>query len=205
MSWDVWTFLVLALFVLSALRPAWAIVAQRRVWSSDRHKQDLECAGGGAAMLAVAAYLMIGARQAIGRGYWDLVLQAVRAPFMLSLPMVWIPALCWVLLVVLGTMFLFRGARASRGPRHPMTAIWALNEIALFSLLLWLGVYVPQTWNQELLINFGIEGLYIGFLVGAFARFLLAILGPHGGRWTRFDEGDLQEKARHWLGRIRRY
>ncbi|MGA3399338.1 MAG: hypothetical protein ABSC95_08960 [Acetobacteraceae bacterium] len=205
MTWDAWTFVVLGLAVLSVLRPAWATMVQRRVRPSGWRKQSLERAGGGAAMLTVAAYLMIEARQVIGRGYWDMVVLAVDAPFMRSLPSVWVPALCWVLLVVLGLWFLFRGAGGSRGPRDSMAAVWAMNEVAIFGVLLWWGVYVPDTWKQGSMINFGLEGIYLGFLVGGVMRFLLVMRGPDRGSAARQHAQSLQPKAKHWLGRFRRY
>jgi threonine/homoserine efflux transporter RhtA len=123
---------------------------------------------------------------------------------MSMLPVVWVPALCWVLLVVLGLWFLYQGIRASWGPRDPMVALWAVNEMAIVGALIWWGVYVPDTWRQADLINFALEGIYLGFLIGAFVRLLLAMRGPGSGAAHR-DESFLGDKARHWLGRFRRY
>jgi hypothetical protein len=200
MSWDAWTFLVLGMAMLAFLRPAWAALEQRRVRPSLWRRQGFERAGGGAAMLVIAAYLMTQARHVIGRGYWDLVVVAVHAPFMRVLPIVWVPALCSVLLVLLGLWFLIEGARGSSGPRDSMIALWALNEMAIFGGLLWWGVYVPDTWKQAALINFALEGLYLGYLVGGFIRFVLAVRGPDP-RTLRPDDSH----TRHWLGRFRRY
>ncbi len=205
MSWDAWTILVLALSALSVLRPGWAALELRRVGRVDWRTLDLERAGGGAAMLTVAVYLVAEAKQVIGRGYWDLVVLAVDAPFMRLLPVVWVPALCWVLLVVLGVWFLYHGAKGSRGPRDTMVALWAANEMVILAGLLWWGLYVPDDWRQSELINFAIEGIYLGFLVGAFIRFLLVMRGPERGRAARPDEQSSDAKAGHWLGRFRRY
>lgn len=201
MSWDAWTFLVLGMAVLALVRPAWAAVEQRRVRPALWRRQSFERAGGGAAMLAIAVFLVTQARHVIGRGYWDLVVvAAVQAPFMRLFPIVWVPALCWVLLVVLGLWFLVQGTRGSSGPRDSMIAIWALNEMAIFAGLLWWGVYVPNTWTQAAFINFALEGVYLGYLVGAFIRFVLAVRGPDPGTIRPDDP-----QARHWLGRFRRY
>ena len=205
MTWDAWTFLVLAVSLLSILRPAWATVAQRHVRPSKWRGQNLERAGGGAAMLTVAAYLTLESRQAIGRGYWDMVGLAIDAPFMRWFPSVWVPALCWVILVVLGLWFLLKGAIGSQGPRDPRAAVWAVNEVAIVGVLLWWGVYVPETWKQGVLINFGLEGSYLGLLAGGVMRFLLAVRGSFARGTVRSDESDLQHKAKHWLGRFRRY
>ncbi len=200
MTWDAWTFLVLGLAVLSVLRPAWAALAQRRVAETGRRKQSLERAGGGAAMLTVAVYLVAEARKVIGRGYWDLAVVAIRTPFMRTFPGVWVPALCWVLLVVLGLWFLYQGARESRGPRESVLAVWALNEVVIFGVLLWWDVYVPDTWTQADLINFALQGIYLAFLVGALMRFALVMCRP-----ARLDAEHFAPKAKHWLGRFRRY
>jgi hypothetical protein len=200
MNWDAWTFVVLGMAVLALVRPLWAALEQRRVRPTLWRRQSFERAGGGAAMLAVAVYLMTQARHVIGRGYWDLVVIAMRAPFMRPFPIVWVPALCWVLLVVVGSWFLIQGARGSSGPRASSVALWAVNEMAICAGLLWWGVYVPDTWIQAALINFALEGLYLGFLAGGFIRFVLAARGPGGGK-TRPDDS----QTRHWLGRFRRY
>lgn len=203
MTWDAWTFLVLGLVVLSVFRPAWAALAQHYGRPSERRRRNLERAGGGAAMLTVAVYLVAEARQVIGRGYWDLVMLSIHAPFMRLLPVVWVPALCWVLLAVLGFSFLYQGASGSAGPRDPMVAVWAVNEMVICGGLLWWGVYVPDAWRQASLINFALEGTYLGFLVGAFVRLVLVMRGPGGGA-AGLDDDDAQPNARHWLGRFRR-
>lgn len=156
-------------------------------------------------MLTVAAYLTIVARPAIGRGFWDMVVLAIDAPFMRWFPSVWVPALCWAILVVVGLWFVVKGALGSRGPRDPMAAVWAVNEAAICGVLLWWGAYVPEIWKQGFLINVGLQGIYFGFLVGGVMRFLLAIRGPFAGGDARLDEQDLRAKAKHWLGRARRY
>jgi hypothetical protein len=204
MTWDAWTLLVLGLAVLSMLRPVWAAMIMGRVPPARRRTQNFERAGGGAAMVTIAVYLAAEAKHAIGRGYWDLVVLAVRAPFMRLLPVVWVPALCWVLLVVLGLWFVYQGARASYGPRDSIVALWAINELAITGALIWWGVYVPDTWIQADLINFGLQGIYIGFVVGAGLRLLLAMRGPSSSR-VRPDGSPVESKARHWLGRFRRY
>ena len=204
MTWDAWTLVVLGLAVLSVLRPAWATLAHRRHRPAHGRRQHLARAGGGAAMLTVAVYLIVDARPVIGRGYWDLVMDAVRAPFMRGFPVVWVPALCWVLLTVFGLWFLVQGIWGSRGPRDSMMAIWALNEIAIVGVLLWWGVYLPDTWPQADMINFALEGIYLGFLVGALTRFVLLMRGPGGGS-ARLDRRRLELKTGHWLGRFRRY
>jgi hypothetical protein len=200
MIWDAWTFLVLGISLLAFVRPAWAALEQRRVRPALWRRQSFERAGGGTAMLVIAAYLVIEARHVIGRGYWDLVVIAVNVPFMRLVPDVWIPALCWVFLVLLGLWFLVDGVRGANGPRDSMIALWALNEMAIFSGLLWWGVYVPGTWQRAGLVNFALEGIYIGFLVGGFIRFVLSVRGPASGSMRPDDPS-----ARHWLGRIRRY
>jgi hypothetical protein len=204
MTWDDWTFLVLSLTALSAVRPVCAAFAQRYGPATGRQKQSLMRASGGAAMLTLAAYLMADANVVIGRGFWDMALLAVQTPFMRTLPIVWVPSLCWVLLVILGCWFLYQGARESRGRRDPMIALWAFNEAVVFAALLWWGLYVPDDWNRAPLINFGLEGIYLGCLVGAVVRFGLVMRGPPGGIW-RPDQRGTQPKARHWLGRVRRY
>ena len=203
MTWDAWTLAVLGLFALAILRPAGAIVVQRHVRPTHWRRQHLERAGGGAAMLAIAVYLVTQSRQVIGQGYWDMVLLAVHAPFMWELPVVWVPALCWVSLVGLGLYFLYRGARASRGPRNTMIAVWAVNEMAICGLLWW-GVLVPDTWRHASLINFDLQGLYLGFIVGALTRFVLVMRKP-GSDPANLDEAGWRSKSRHWVGRIRRY
>jgi threonine/homoserine efflux transporter RhtA len=130
---------------------------------------------------------------------------AIDAPFMRWFPSVWVPALCWVILVVLGLWFLLKGAIGSQGPRDPRAAVWAVNEVAIVGVLLWWGVYVPETWKQGFLINFGLEGIYLGLLAGGVMRFLLAVRGSFARGTVRSDESDLQHKAKHWLGRFRRY
>jgi hypothetical protein len=200
MTWDAWTFLVLGLAVLSVVRPFWAGLAQRYGRPAVWRKLSLERAGGGAAMLTIAVYLVSEARHVIGRGYWDLVVLAVDAPFMRALPEVWVPALCWVLLVVLGLWFIYQGARGSAGPRDSKAALWAVNEMVVCGALLWWGVYVPDTWPQSGLLNFALQGIYIGFLVGGFMRLLLAMRGVDDG-----DPARLPPKTKHWLGRFRRY
>jgi hypothetical protein len=204
MTWDAWTFLVLGLAVLSMLRPSWAALAMGRVGPTYRRKRNFERAGGGGAMLAVAVYLVTESRHVIGRGYWDLVVLAVRAPFMRLLPVVWVPTLCWAMLVTLGVWFLYQGAKASYGPRHSIVALWAVNEMAIVGAMLWWGVYVPDTWTQAALINFALEGIYLGFIAGAGVRLLLAMVGPTGDAGYP-DQPRQQGKARHWLGRHRRY
>jgi hypothetical protein len=72
--------------------------------------------------------------------------------------------------------------------------------MAIFAGLLWWGVYVPNTWTQAAFINFALEGVYLGYLVGAFIRFVLAVRGPDPGTIRQDDP-----QARHWLGRFRRY
>jgi len=200
MTWDAWTFAVLGLVVLAVLRPVWAIASRRHVRPTLWRRQHLERAGGGAAMLTIAVYLVTQSRQVTGQGYWDLVLLAVDTPFMRRLPVVWVPALSWVLLVVLGFCFLYQGARDSRGPRNSMIALWAVNEIAIVSGLLWWGVLVPDTWRQATLINFDLQGLYLGYIAGGVTRFVLVMRGPGSGA-AESGAG----KSRHWLGRVRRY
>ncbi len=202
MNWDAWTVLVLGLAGLSVLRPAWAVLTQQRVRPTLWRRKNFERAGGGATMLTVAIYLVVEARPVIGRGFWDLVVMAVHAPFMRLFPAVWVPALCWVLLVVLGLCLVFQGAKGSRGPRDTMAAVWAVNEIAIFAAMMWWHVYVPDTWSQATLLNFGIRGLYVGFLAGAIMRFVVVMLSPSFGAGS---DDDNQIELRHWLGRFRRY
>ena len=204
MTFDAWTFLVLGLAALTLLRPGLAALILGRVGLAHRRRHNFERAGGGAAMLTIAIYLVIEGREVTGRGYWDLVALAVQAPFMRLLPVVWVPALCWILLVVLGLWFIYQGARASYGPRDSIIALWAVNEMAICSALMWWGVYVPDTWGQADLINFALRGLYLGFVVGAAFRLVLAMRGPSGGALHRDDAG-LESKTKHWVGRIRRY
>ncbi|HVC63262.1 MAG TPA: hypothetical protein VND19_23225 [Acetobacteraceae bacterium] len=204
MTLDAWTFLVLGMVALSVLRPASATWAERQGPYSDKRRQCLTQASGGAAMLAMAVYLVTEARQVIYRGYWDLALLALHHPSMRRFPTVWVPALCWVLLVVLGCWFLFEGARGSRGPRDAMIVVWAFNEIAIFGALLWWNVDVPDNWTQATFINFGLKGIYLSALVGGGVRFVLAMRGSgrdaeHPGAQRTDPEG------RSWLGRFRRY
>lgn len=204
MNWDPWTLTVLALVVLSLMRPSWATLAQRHGPRAARRKYNPMRASGGAAMLAMAVYLMIESSQVTGRGYWDLARVAVDDPFMRTLPVVWVPAVCWVLLVVPGLWWLYAGIRGARPQRNAMAAIWALNEIAAFSVLLILGVYVPEGWAQASFINFGLEGIYVSFLVGAVLRFILILLNYGGGTTQQLDS-HLDRPGSTWLGRLRRY
>jgi hypothetical protein len=123
---------------------------------------------------------------------------------MLLLPVVWVPALGWLLLVLVGLYFLYRGARGSRGPRNALSAVWAANEMAICGVLLWWGVLVPDTWRQATLINFDLQGLYLSFIVGAFTRFVLVMRRPGSGA-AQSDAAGKHSKAPHWVGRIRRY
>lgn len=204
MTWDAWTLAVLGLFMLALLRPTWSIAAQRHTRPTRWRRQHLQCAGGGVAMLTIALYLVTQSRSVTGQGYWDLVVLAVHSPFMRELPVVWVPAMCLVLLVVLGLYFLYRGATGSRGPRNSMIAIWAVNEMVICGGLLWWGVLVPETWPQASLINFDLQGLYVGFIAGALTRLVLVMRKP-GGDTADLDEADQRTKSPHWLGRLRRY
>lgn len=156
-------------------------------------------------MLSLSVYLVTEARQAIGRGYWDLVLLAVRAPFMRTFPTVWVPALCWVLLVVFGCWCLYAGTRGSRGPRDPMIALWAFNEMAIFGGLWWWGVHVPDDWEQARLINFALEGIYVSALVGGCLRFVLMMRGPGGGGAAHSGDQRMPSGGNTSVGRLRRF
>ena len=148
MTWDAWTFAVLGLFLLAVLRPAWAIAAQRHVRPTAWRRQHLQRAGGGAAMLTIAVYLVTQSRQVIGQGYWDLVLLAVHTPFMRLLPVVWVlrcAGFCWW---SSDSTSVYRGAKELRGPRNSMIAVWAANEMLIIGGLLWWGVLVPDTCGR---------------------------------------------------------
>jgi hypothetical protein len=204
MTWDLWTFVVLGLAALSSIRPFWATLAHWQGQQAMQRRHSFARAGGGVAMLAMAVYLVTEARQATGRGYWDLVVLAVNTPFMRTLPTVWVPSLCWVLLVVFGCWFLYGGVRGSRGSREPIIAVWAFNEIMISGSFLWWGVYVPDDWTQALLINFGLKGIYVSALAGGVLRLALVMFGPRGGAVHPEEQG-LQSVGRAWLGRFRRY
>ena len=156
-------------------------------------------------MLTVAIYLMVEARQLIGRGYWDVAMLAVKAPFMRLFPDVWVPALCWVLLVSLGCWFLYKGAQGSQGYRDSMAMLWAANEMVICAGLLVWGLYVPDTWQQAAYINFALEGIYVGFFAGALMRLMLLLLSPNGASKDGKSEQESDPGGSHWLGRIRRY
>jgi len=203
MTGDSWTITVLGLALAVLVRPATASLLQRYGPIVHRHRYNPERAGGGAAMLALAFYLISGPSHVVGQGYWNLADAAITDPFVRLLPMVWIPTLSWLLLIGFGGAWLFVGIRGYRGPRRPMMLVWALNEIAICAALLILGVYVPDEWKQAELINFGLEGLYLSFLIGAVLRFALVLLNP-GGPSHPIDPR-LAALGSAWLGRMRRY
>jgi hypothetical protein len=202
-SVDAWTVTVLAVVLVALVRPAIASLLQRYGARSARYKYNPERTGGGAAMLMLAGYLVSGPSRAVGRGYWDLATTALTDPFIRSLPEVWVPVLCWLVLVVLGCLWLFSGLRGYRGPRKSATLVWALNEFVIWTAVLLWGVYVPGDWSQAVLINFALEGLYLSFMVGAGLRFILVMLNP-GGPSLPLDPG-LEARSNAWFGRFRRY
>jgi hypothetical protein len=200
---DAWTLTVLGLSLIVLARPAVVSVLQRSSARSLRRKYNPERAGGGAAMLMAAGYLVSSQSRSVGSGFWDLVPEAVRDSFVRSLPTVWVPALCWVVLVILGVGWLYAGIRGYRGPRKAMTAVWALNEVILCTALLLLNAYVPEDLGQAVFINFGLKGIYLSFLIGAVLRFFLVLFNP-GGPPQSFDPRP-EGPATPWLNRMRRY
>jgi hypothetical protein len=105
-------------------------------------------------------------------------------PYMRALPSVWIPPACWLVLVALGSWWVFAGIRAMGGPRDVTAVICALNEAGMMaSLLLW-KVYVPDTWPRAALFSFALKGLYLSCMTGAVVRVALGLLclGTPAGR-----------------------
>ncbi|HTW72530.1 MAG TPA: hypothetical protein VME47_21810 [Acetobacteraceae bacterium] len=200
---DSWTLTVLGLSLIVLARPAVASLLQRSSARAVQRKYNPERAGGGAAMLAAAGYLISGHGKSVEWGFWDLASQAVHDPFVRSLPNVWVPTLCWAVLLLFGFVWLYSGIRGYRGPRKPMTIVWALNEIILCSALLLSSAYAPEDSAQAAFINFGLEGIYLSFLIGAVLRFFLVLLNP-GGPPQSFDPRPGGPMTA-WLGRIRRY
>ncbi|HUN39538.1 MAG TPA: hypothetical protein VMU81_04545 [Acetobacteraceae bacterium] len=184
-------------------RPGVASLLQRSSSRALHRKYNPERAGGGAAMLVAAVYLICSHNKPLEWEFWDLLSEAVHDPFVRSLPNVWVPSLCWTGLVVAGLVWLCSGIRGYRGPRRPMTIVWALNEIILCTMLLLVNAYVPEEYNQAIFINFGLEGIYLSFLIGAVLRFVLVLINP-GGPPHSFDtrpDGPMTS----WLGRMKRY
>lgn len=203
MTFDAWTLTVLGLVLLVLTRPAVASLLQRSGARSVRRKYNPERAGGGAAMLVLAGYLVSGPSQTVGWGFWNLLSYAVHDSFVRSLPIVWVPALCWVILVILGLGWLYAGTRGYRGPRNSLTLVWALNEVILCTVLLLLRAYVPDDWQVASFINFGLEGVYLSFLIGAVLRFFLVLFNP-GGPTDTLDQR-LGGTGGTWISRLRRY
>jgi len=203
MIFDAWTLTVLGLVLLVLARPAVASLLQRSGARAVRRKYNPERAGGGAAMLVLAGYLISGPSQTVGWGFWNLLSYAINDSFIRSLPVVWVPALCWVVLVVLGFGWLYAGTRGYRGPRNAMTLVWALNEVILCAVLLLLRAYVPEDWHDASFINFALEGIYLSFLIGAVLRFFLVLLNP--GAPPDALDSHLGAPGGSWLSRLRRY
>lgn len=175
MNWDIWPVVVLAMTLLVAARPAMAAMSPNRTASAVPSRQALIRAGGGAAMLTLAAYLMTACRAATGFGFWDLTLQALSDTYLRTIPSVWTPALCWLFLTGAGAWWLFEGIKSARLPCDLAGCISGLNEVAIVgSLLLW-NVGVPESWAHVGLFDFALHGLYIGFLAGGASRLVLAL------------------------------
>jgi len=200
---DAWTFTVLGLSAIVLARPGVASLLQRSSARAIYRKYNPERAGGGAAMLVTAGYLLSGRGRPVEWGYWDLASEAVHDPLVRSLPNVWVPTLCWALLVLVGLVWLYSGIRGYRGPRRPMTIVWALNEIVICTALLASDAYVPESYGQSAFINFGLECIYLSFLIGAVLRFFLVLLNP-GGPPHSFDPRPGGPMTA-WIGRMKRY
>jgi hypothetical protein len=203
MSWEVWTIVVLGLTALSVVRPAWATLLQREERPAAQRRQNLRQAGGGAAMVALAVFLTVQCPLLTGRGYWDLALLALQEPFMLPLPIVWGPVVCWLVLVVLGVLLVYEGARHAWGPREPKNAIWPLYEVVICTGLLWWGAYVPGEWQNAVVVNFSLRAIYVCSIAGGVV-WMAAGLSGYGDGTAHPGERSGSE-ARSWLGRTRRF
>lgn len=176
MMGNTWPLIVLMMTVAVSLRPGRAALALSETASpAVVARSALAQAGGGVAMLAMAIYLLAQCRQATGLGYWDMPLQALRDPYMRGTPEVWLPVVCWLCLFVLGSWWLFAGARGSRAPRDLSAVVYSLNEIAIVATLLLRDVTVPEDWAQSVMFAFALRGVYVGFLAGAVLRLTLAL------------------------------
>lgn len=176
MNWDVWPLIVLAMTLLAAARPCMAAVSIARVPPTVPSRLAVTGAGGGAAMLTLAVYLLAQCHAATGSGFWDLPLQALHDAYLRANPAVWTPAICWLFLAAAGSWWLFDGIKAARPPRDLAGFVGGLNEMAIVgSLLLW-NVTVPETWPRSDLLAFALRGVYFSYLAGGAARLMLALV-----------------------------
>lgn len=166
---------VLGMTLLVGGRPLWATLTLAQTPPIGPSRLTLTQAGGGAAMLSMAAYLLTQTRDVTGSGFWDLPLLALHSPDLRVIPGVWLPALCWFCLAGLGAWWLLAGARATRIPRDLTGFVWAVNEIAIVSSLLLWNVTVPDAWGRAALFGFGVKGVYVCYLAGAAVRLTLAL------------------------------
>jgi hypothetical protein len=131
-------------------------------------------AGRGAAMLALAVYLLIASGHFLGIGYLGMLSVLLRVPFEQPAWVIWLPLAGWTVLLSAGVLSLCVGVNRSRGSRDAHVAVRAACQAAIGAGLLWLEAYLPVEWT---LTNIILGGCYFWAFIAGSAKLYLAVRG----------------------------
>lgn len=111
-------------------------------------------------------------------------------------PMLWVPALLWVVMVAWGIGWLIIGCRRARGPRDALLASRAAVKtgVGIVAVIVAQGGYVPRDWWGVDFIDFGLLLAGIWCVVTGPVKFILVMIGTGGGA-ERAVRRNIEEKS----------